>query len=107
MGSDRSSWMRVGDGNEAPAQLVAARARAAELEAENAALRNGLAAREETIARLTTMLRSPDHSRLLAMQAWFCSRGANGAGQWPGDPDDFAKQIKAREEFDAWWKGAR
>jgi hypothetical protein len=46
-----------------------------------------------------------DHAKELAMQAWFCSRGANGAGQWPGDPEDFAKQIKARDEFEAWWKG--
>lgn len=46
-----------------------------------------------------------NHSRDLAMMAWFVSRGATAAGQWPGDPDDFAKQIKAREEFDAWWSG--
>lgn len=44
-----------------------------------------------------------DSSRQLALLAWFCSRGVTGAGQWPGDPDDFAKQVKAREEFDAWW----
>ena len=44
-------------------------------------------------------------ARNLAVLAWFCSRGATGAGQWPGDPDDFAKQTKAREEFDAWWRG--
>ena len=48
---------------------------------------------------------SVDHSKALAMQAWFCSRGATGAGQWPGDQDDFEKQTKAREEFDAWWRG--
>lgn len=41
------------------------------------------------------------------MLAWFASRGANGAGQFPGDPDDFAKQIKARDEFEAWWSGRR
>lgn len=44
-----------------------------------------------------------DASRGLAMLAWFAARGASNAGQWPGDPDDFAKQIMAREEFDAWW----
>lgn len=106
MGSDLHFWQLAHDRDQTPAELVAMRARVAELEAEVAALRAGLAARDETIARLTTMLRSPDHSRLLAMQAWFCSRGATGAGQWPGDPDDFAKQTTAREEFDAWWKGA-
>jgi len=106
MGSDRISWVRVSDGDEAPALLAAARARVAELEAENAALRAGLDSRDETIARLTAMLRGPDHSRLLARQAWFCSRGATGAGQWPGDPEDFAKQTKAREEFDTWWRGS-
>lgn len=53
---------------------------------------------------------TPDTSgsvKAFAMQVWFCSRGATGAGQWPGDPDDFAKQIKAREEFEAWWSGRR
>lgn len=50
-------------------------------------------------------LRRSESSRALAMLAWFVSRGATGAGQWPGDPEDSAKQIKAREEFDAWWSG--
>lgn len=52
MGSDRYSWELVSDGNQEPAQLAAAHARIAELEAENAALRAGLKARDETIARL-------------------------------------------------------
>lgn len=42
----------------------------------------------------------------LARMAWFASRGATGAGQWPGDPDDFAKQVKALAEFEAWWLGS-
>jgi hypothetical protein len=56
MGSDRISWVRVSDEDEAPALLAAARARVAELEAENAALRAGLDSRDETIARLTRRL---------------------------------------------------
>jgi len=51
------------------------------------------------------MTATSDHAKDLAMLAWFVSRGATGAGHWPGDPDDFAKQIKAREEFEAWWGG--
>lgn len=46
-----------------------------------------------------------DSARDLAKMAWFVSRGATGAGQWPGDPDDFAKQTKALGEFEAWWSG--
>ena len=46
-----------------------------------------------------------DHAKELAMLAWFCSRGANGSGQWPSDPNDFTKQTKAREEFEIWWSG--
>lgn len=45
------------------------------------------------------------HARDLAMLAWFVSRGATGAGQWPGDPDDFQKQTDARATFDSWWSG--
>lgn len=46
-----------------------------------------------------------DHAKSLAMLAWFASRGASNAGQWPGDPDDFTKQNRARDEFEAWWRG--
>lgn len=57
----------------------------------------------EALIRRIRDLRGGNHSRALAMMAWFAARGANNAGQWPGDPKDFEKQNQAREDFDKWW----
>jgi hypothetical protein len=59
------------------------------------------------LVKATSSLAKPSevgHARDLAMMAWFAARGANNAGQWPGDPDDDAKQNQARADFDAWWR---
>jgi len=45
----------------------------------------------------------------LCLLVWFCARGSNRAGQFvnPDGSSDCAKGIKAREEFDAWWRNER
>lgn len=79
MGSDLHFWQLAHDRDQAPAELAATRVRVAELEAENTALRAGLAARDETIARLSAKPRSQEptgqelYERWLEGRTEFCS----------------------------------